>query len=127
MDPRHYQAANELGYALRKTGDYKSAIGAYNYALQLKPDFLEAIEYRGEALMNLGFFAEARKAYLRLYREDQSLAAELMTAMRKWVEDKAVEGAQLEDAEQAFADWVRERSGLALFSADPSATGRALW
>jgi tetratricopeptide (TPR) repeat protein len=121
VDPRHYKAANELGYALRRTGDYKSAIGAYNYALQLKPDFLEAIEYRGEALMNMGFFSETRKAYLKLYREDQQLAAELMAAMKVWVNDHAGEGSEPSEAEQGFADWVRERSGLTQYSADPDA------
>ena len=38
----HYEAANELGYALRKSGDHKNAIAAYNYALQIKPDFAAA-------------------------------------------------------------------------------------
>ena len=35
LDPQNYQAANELGFALRKTGDYRKALGAYNFALQI--------------------------------------------------------------------------------------------
>ncbi|MBI1725288.1 MAG: tetratricopeptide repeat protein, partial [Candidatus Tectomicrobia bacterium] len=48
-DPKHYQAYNMLGYALRKTGKPKEALEAYNRALSLKPDYAPAIEYRGEA------------------------------------------------------------------------------
>ena len=47
--PQNYKAANELGYALRKSGDYRKAIGAYNYALEINPNFHQATEYRGEA------------------------------------------------------------------------------
>lgn len=120
-DPRHYEAANELGYSLRKTGDYQNAVGAYNYALQLKPDFLEAIEYRGEAFVALGLFEQARKSYLRLYRENQTLAAQLMSAMSKWAENRRASEAALTEPEQAFADWIAERQRLVGFSANPDA------
>ncbi|MFK7914435.1 MAG: tetratricopeptide repeat protein [Pseudomonadales bacterium] len=123
-DPRHYKAANELGYALRKSGDFRNAVGAYNYALQMKPDFLEAIEYRGEAFIALGYFNEARSAYLRLYREDQNLAIELMAAMTQWVETRSDQAEPLNEAEQGFADWITERQRLVGFSANPAAEGR---
>ena len=123
-DPKHYKAANELGYAMRKSGDFPGAVGAYNYALQLKPDFLEAIEYRGEAFINLGYFNEARKAYLRLYREDQSLAVELMTAMTQWMERRSEQAEPMNAAEQGFADWISERKRLVGFSINPNAAGR---
>lgn len=123
-DPRHYQAANELGYALRKSGDFRNAVGAYNYALQLKPDFLEAIEYRGEAFIALGFFNEARNAYLRLYREDQNLAVELMSAMTQWVERRSAAIEPMNEAEQGFVDWINERKRLVGFSTQPDAQGR---
>ncbi|MCB1685483.1 MAG: tetratricopeptide repeat protein [Pseudomonadales bacterium] len=80
--PTHNEAANELGYALRETGDYKRAIGAYNLALELKPDFWQALEYRGEALLAMGFFGETKEAHMTLFREEQDLAVELMTAIR---------------------------------------------
>ncbi|MGI9325965.1 MAG: hypothetical protein ACR2PZ_12145 [Pseudomonadales bacterium] len=120
-EPRHYKAANELGYSLRNTGDYQNAVGAYNYALQLKPDFLEAIEYRGEAFVALGLFEQARKSYLRLYREDQTLAAQLMSAMSAWAENRSAGEAVLTEGEQKFADWIAERQRLVGFSANPDA------
>lgn len=120
-DPKHFKAANELGYALRKSGDFHNAVGAYNYALQLKPDFLEAIEYRGEAFIALGYFNEARSAYLRLYREDQNLALELMTAMTQWVDQRNAEAEPMSEAEQGFADWIIERKRLVGFSINPAA------
>lgn len=124
-DPKNFRAANELGYALRKTGDFQNAVGAYNYALQLNPNFLEAIEYRGEAFMALGYFNEARNAYLRLYREDQALAAELMSAMDQWVRTRTANAEPMNDAEQGFADWITERQRLVGFSARPDAEGTA--
>lgn len=120
-DPKHFKAANELGYALRKSGDFRNAVGAYNYALQLKPDFLEAIEYRGEAFIALGYFNEARGAYLRLYREDQNLALELMSAMTKWVDQRSAGTEPMNEAEQGFADWIAERKRLVGFSTNPAA------
>ena len=49
LNPKSHQALNELGFALRKTGDAAQAIAAYDAALALKPNFAEAIEYRAEA------------------------------------------------------------------------------
>ncbi len=125
-DPRHYEAANELGYSLRRTGDMQNAVGAYNYALQLKPDFLEAIEYRGQAFVSLGLFEQARKSYLRLYREDQTLAAQLMNAMSDWLESRSGEETALSEPEQAFADWLTERRRLVGFSSNPDAQPEAV-
>lgn len=119
---KSYEAANELGYALRKTGDYKKAIGAYNYALQLKADFYPAIEYRGEALLMMGFIEEAKEAYMTLFRADRALADQLMTAMEKW------HGAQPEgDAKAAFATWLDERRGLARVGNDLSMNNTRQW
>ena len=111
-----HQAANELGYALRKTGDFKKALGAYNYALQLHPDFAEAIEYRGEAYLALGYLDETKAAYMDLFRRDPALAAQLMTAMQAWV----AQHSEPDDDGQAFAAWVAEREGLARATNDVS-------
>jgi tetratricopeptide (TPR) repeat protein len=107
----HYQAANELGYALRRAGDAQKAIGAYNLALSIKPDFLEAIEYRGEAYLALGRFDAAKAAYLTLFRSDADLAARLLAAMLA-----------ITDAPDDFKAWAAERRELATlsgFTADP--------
>ena len=118
VQPRHYEAANEMGYALRKNGDFQKAIGAYNYALQIKPDFLEAIEYRGEALLMLGYLDETKKAYMRLFRDDPALAAQLMEAIQKWLTTQQEDAG--EDVE-AFSRWVEERARLVSFSPQPGA------
>jgi tetratricopeptide (TPR) repeat protein len=107
---RSYQALNELGYAYRKSGDYQSAVRAYDAALIVKADFAPAIEYRGEAYLALGMFPQVQDAYLALFRADQDQAATLMNAMDAWVQqhpDHATPEAK------AFTDWVVERKGLA--------------
>jgi tetratricopeptide (TPR) repeat protein len=117
--PEHYKAANELGYALRKTGDYKNAIGAYNHALNIHPGFLQAVEYRGEALMALGYFDKTREAYLQLFREDRNLAAELMTAMQTWAASKTDAGAR----ERNFIEWIAERKKLGVLGETAGTSG----
>ena len=120
--PRHYEAANELGYALRKTGDYKKAIGAYNYALEIHPEFNQAIEYRGEAFLALGYVDEAKQAYMQLFRADRALAGQLMQAMDIWlVQQTDIEGTE------AFASWVTERERLAEVTQDLSLNNQRNW
>ncbi len=101
LDLNDHEAANELGYALRRTGNYQKALGAYNFALTIKPDFYPAIEYRGEAYLALGRLQAAKDAYMTLFRNEPTLAAQLLTAM----------AAAETDAE--FAAWVAERQQLA--------------
>ncbi len=113
LDHRLYQALNELGYAYRKTGDYTNALAAYNTALKIRPDFLQAIEYRAEAMMALGYFEETKKAYIHLFRRDTDLAEQLMHAMEVWVEQHGEnQNGTLDEKQKPFADWVHERSAL---------------
>ena len=119
LRPQYYEAANELGYALRKTGELRKALGAYNYALGLKPDFFEAVEYRGEAYLALGMLEKAQSAYMVLFRNQPALAGDLLTAMDGWA-------AQHDD--EAFATWVEERRTLSETTAettDPAEDRRA--
>ena len=108
-DNTHFEAMNELGYAFRKSGDFENAIRAYNTALFVKPDFPEAIEYRGEAFLALGLFDQTKEAYLALFRDAPEQAALLMQAMETWVTEQGTASA---DA-AAFAAWVAERKALA--------------
>ncbi len=109
LNRSHYQALNELGYALRKTGDYRRALLAYNSALKLKPDFAPAVEYRGEALLALERFEDVKNHYLWLYEHDTTLAAELMAAITAWLSEHP--GGSAERAE--FEAWAKERASLA--------------
>ena len=111
----HYEAANELGYSLRKTGDFQKALGAYNFALTINPNFYPAIEYRGEAYLALGRLDEAKAAYLTLFRNEPQLAAQLLSAMA------GAEG----DAE--FAAWVEERQAIAAATPGADMPAEASW
>lgn len=83
-EPAMYEAHTYLGYIHRKLGRYDRSLEAYATALKLKPDFVYAIEYQGEAYLGLGDFNNARFNYLRLYALDQALAAKLLDAMSDW-------------------------------------------
>ncbi len=117
-----YEAANELGYALRKTGDYRKAIGAYNYALQLRPSFFPAIEYRGEAFLMMGFVKESQDAYMTLFRGDRELADQLMATMEKWHAEQPED-----DAKKAFGEWLAERRQLASIGNGLSSNNTRTW
>jgi tetratricopeptide (TPR) repeat protein len=121
IQPRNHEAANELGYALRKSGDVQRAIGAYNYALELKPDFLQAVEYRAEAYLSLGFLDETKSSYMRLFREDEALAAQLMNAITQWLNAKSEATEAVED----FGRWASERQRLVSFT--PSNEAASEW
>ena len=121
--PTYYEAATELGYALRKTGDFRKSIGAYNFALGVNPDYYEAMEYRGEALLALGMLDYAKEDYLRLFRGSPALAAELMAAMENWIADQQ----QADAAATNFAAWVHERKELAKVSAELSMVTPRSW
>ena len=84
-NPQFHEAFGSLGYALRKTGDYKAALEAYDRALTLKSDYTEAIEYRGEAFLGLNRIDDARVAYYQLLNLSPKQAVELLRATKRWV------------------------------------------
>jgi tetratricopeptide (TPR) repeat protein len=124
VDPQNYKAANELGFALRKTGDYKKAIGAYNYALELNPNFHPATEYRAEAFLVLGLYKQTQQSYMQLFRGDRTLADQLMVTIDSWIETK---GDALEPAEVEFVSWINERKRLAKITSDLSMNNTRSW
>jgi|SRR5882672_1261699 len=109
--PGNYQAWNYLGYTNRRLGNYDAALAAYDHALRLKPDYAEAIEYRGHAYLGLGRLSEAKEAYLALYSGNRKLAAQLLAAMQEWVGEHRGNAGGLDV--DAFASWVSERSTIA--------------
>ena len=82
-DPKHYQAYNMLGYALRKTDKPKEALEAYNRALSLKPDYAPALEYRGEAHLMLKDRKAAMEDYQALVKLGSPLAQDLKQEIDK--------------------------------------------
>ena len=110
-DPRMHQAFSSLGYALRKTGQYEESLAAYNQALEIQPDYAEAIEYRAEAFLGLNRLDEAKEAYMQLFRDDRERADELMSAMQRWVEQRQIDPAGLDSRViEEFSVWVRDRA-----------------
>ena len=64
--PWHDNAHSMLGYAWRKLGDYDQSLAAYATALELNPRNRGALEYLGEAYLDLGRHDDARAVVVRL-------------------------------------------------------------
>lgn len=113
-DPKMYQAWNYLGFANRHLGNYSDALSSYAKALEINPNYPEAIEYRGEAYLGLNQIEAAKGAYMALFRDSRPLADELMTAMHHWADARRqdAQGLSLTDVE-AFAKWMDERAAIA--------------
>lgn len=112
--PDMYQAYNGMGFSYRKTGDYVKALEMYDKALQLKPGFPDAIEYRGEAYLGLNRIDDAKQAYLQVLASDRKQADTLMAAMKTWVEEhKAAPGAVDAATISGLEAWIGERAELA--------------
>ncbi|MDH3643224.1 MAG: hypothetical protein OES38_14075 [Gammaproteobacteria bacterium] len=124
-DPQHFEAANELGYGLRRLGGAKQAIEWYDLALQLKPDFFEAVEYRGEAYLATGNLDGAKAAYMELFRNDRALAEQLLDAMERWL--VAQDGAAPAPQHSEFSAWVVERRELVELTRDVSLNQSRDW
>jgi tetratricopeptide (TPR) repeat protein len=83
--PKSYAAWSELGFAQRKLGKFEASLEAYDKAIDVKPGYTPAIEYRGEAYLELGRLGDARAAYDRLAGLDGELADMLLGKMQRWV------------------------------------------
>ena len=132
-DRSAYYAWNGIGFCQRMLGDYEAALSAYDRALKIKPGFPQAVEYRGEAYLNLGKLEEAKVAYMDLFGRERPLADLLLRKMQAWVAAaKQIEqtpGAQAKLDE--FAKWVDERDALtqatASLAAPATVTEIATW
>ncbi len=129
-DRKAYYAWNGIGFCQRTLGDNEAALAAYDRALKIEPGFPQAVEYRGEAYLNLGRIDEAKAAYMDLFGRERPFADLLLRKMQAWVADakqiSQTPGAQAKLDE--FAKWVDERAALAQATASlaPAATGTAL-
>jgi tetratricopeptide (TPR) repeat protein len=112
--PGLYEAWNLVGFTQRHLGHYQDSLDAYNHALQLKPDYVEAIEYRGEAYLGLNRLDDAKGAYMTLFRSARNLADQLLVAMNTWLGNRRAAGATDNAAElDSFGQWVQERGTIA--------------
>lgn len=112
LDNKSHKSLNELGYALRRIGEYQAALQAYDAAIAMKPDFGEAIEYRAEAQLALGKLDDVKGAYMKLVELDDDLAAMLLAALQSW---SAARASDTSEAVQAFRAWIAERAALARY------------
>lgn len=83
QEPTLAAAWNELGYALRHLRRYAESVNAYLEALRLRPDFPEALEYLGEAYVDMGRLEDARQVLAQLRPLDAGRAQELEEAIAK--------------------------------------------
>ncbi|HTE41784.1 MAG TPA: tetratricopeptide repeat protein, partial [Steroidobacteraceae bacterium] len=116
--PTMHEAWNYVGFTQRHLGKYDASLAAYAKALQLKPNYPEAIEYRGEAYLGLNAIDDAKKAFLALARTSPALAGQLMKAMEKWIAQKRDNPSGIDPTTlQAFEVWTKEQSSTALSAA----------
>ena len=113
-DPKMYAAHGALGYVKRRLGDFDGSLAAYDRALELKPGYTPAIEYRAEAYLGLGKIEEAKAAYITLFGADRKRADELSAAMSRWVEAKQKDPGSVDPkAIEEFSGWLNQRLEIA--------------
>jgi tetratricopeptide (TPR) repeat protein len=120
--PQFAEAWNSLGYTQRKLGSYDDALASYAKALELKPGYPEALEYRGEAYLRLNRLHDAKQAYLDIFSKNRKIAAVLLESMQNWI--KTEHGADADDVKD-LQDWVQERSQIASQTASLTRAGAA--
>jgi tetratricopeptide (TPR) repeat protein len=108
-DPKLAQAWNGLGYSNRKLGDYKTALAAYDKAIELRMGYPEATEYRGEAYLALNRTDDAKQAYLDLFSTNRELAGKLLESMKAWITSPGKKKDDVED----LSEFVQERAKIA--------------
>jgi len=121
-NPTMYQAFSELGYALRKSGNYPAALEAYDKSLSMQPNYGQALEYRAEAYLGLDRVNDAKTTYLMLFNGGDSKDAGLLAgAMAKWAADhKANPGTVSAQTIDEFNTWLSQRKEISRDA--PSAT-----
>jgi tetratricopeptide (TPR) repeat protein len=124
-DPRMHEAWNYVGYTNRKLGNYDAALTAYEQALNLKPGYPEALEYRGEAFLGLSRTSDAQQAYLDLFASNRGLADKLLAAMKSWLDTQRASSSADANAVSELDKWVQERTAIAGQTASLTREGAA--
>jgi tetratricopeptide (TPR) repeat protein len=109
-----YDAWSQVGFIHLHFGAYRESIDDYNHALALKPDLLDAIEYRGMAFLGIDHLEEAKASYMDLFFHARPMADQLMTSMQGWLQAHRTEanGVRVADID-AFDKWLQERDSIA--------------
>ena len=123
--PQLAEAWNALGYTQRKLGSYDDALASYGRALDLKPGYPEALEYRGEAYLRLNRIQDVKQTYLDLFASNRKIAAVLLESVKSWLAT-AHGGAGVDASEVTdLKEWVQERSRIATQTAALTRAGSA--
>ena len=125
--PGAFEAHSDLGFVLRKQGQFDQSLAAYNKALALNPSYYPAIEYRGEAYLALNQLEAAKQAYMMLFREQRELADVLMAAMQLWLENATPQANLSEESIATFKSWVDGRLSIGQQLHDLSPHGGNSW
>jgi len=84
------EALNNLAFSLRVSGRYDEAMTHYNRAIELRPDFMQAHEYRARAYLALDSVAQAQAEHQWLVdHKHQAEADSLKVTIDAWVLAKA--------------------------------------
>src|SRR4051812_9893415 len=118
---RHPHLAFSHGQALVELGREEEAVEAYQTAITLKPEFIDAYYELGSALQRLRRFGEAEQAYRRLLvtaprhvPAKLALGAVLIEAMRPADAEEPLREALREPAPPRLAAMLHTNLGLAL-------------
>lgn len=118
-----FEAWDGAGYVHLRLGAFNESIDDYNHTLALKPDLLEAVEHRAEALMAVDRLDDAKASYMDLFNHARPLADQLMASMQQWVENRHAASNGMRPADiDAFGKWLQEREGIAKQTAQAAAS-----
>lgn len=79
-DTAYHEAWNLVGYCSRKLGKLDASLAAYARCLRLKPDYVAAREYLGEAHLEMGNLEKAKEQLAHLERMGAELPAATLRA-----------------------------------------------
>ena len=122
--PTFHEAHASLGYACRKVGNYDRALRAYDRSLELRPDYVQAIQYRAVAHLALGRTLETKAAYGRLFVRDPVLADGLLTEIEQWLERR--EGLSVGRRDSLVA-WMKSKRATAREMGDSRGSSQSGW
>jgi len=88
LDPRHYQSLNLLGLIHLQAKDYRPAADAFEKCLEVKPDFIDAINRLGSTYCELGEKDKAEQAYQKSLALDGNAFASFNLAKLRLEENK---------------------------------------